>query len=184
MAGSEKRLVVAVVGDAVPALGGADYRAAGLDDLGGGGEALHSLVEVEVQGIAAVGSDYHVKGLGGVGRMATLRAKAQAEACSAKSSPAWTLVMRCASSTVTSMLKVTPVSRAMRRMASWTGFPAVTAHVALGWPMRGAEWSFMMVSTPARPGADHLGAAAEPGEEVGLDEAEGYADVGLQPNVG
>ena len=30
-------------------------------------------------------------------------------------------------------------------------------------------------------GGDHLGAAAETGEEVGLDKSEGYADVGLHP---
>src|SRR3712207_2697811 len=57
---------VAVGWEAVVAAGDGDYEAAVGDDLGGGGHALHRLVEVLVEGVAAVGGDdYRVLVLAG-----------------------------------------------------------------------------------------------------------------------
>ena len=53
--------VRAVVRQAVPALRRADDRAARPHDLGGGRHALHGLVEVLVERIAAVGRDHDVE---------------------------------------------------------------------------------------------------------------------------
>ena len=65
------------------------------------------------------------------------------------------------------------------RTKSCTGLPSVRSQVAAGSAIRAGLCASRMVSVAARPGQTPFGPAAEPGEEVGLDEAGADAHVGL-----
>jgi len=65
----------------------------------------------------------------------------------------------------------------MARTPSWTGLPSITPQIDFGWPILAAECSSRTVSIAARPGATIFGPPEKTGEEMGLDESGGEADV-------
>ncbi len=78
-------------------------------------------------------------------------------------------------------MKSTPVDSAMARTASCTGLPTVTPQVAFASPMRQRVVEHESRLEPRETGSVQLRAAAEPGEEVRLDETGRDADVRVDP---
>ena len=87
--------------------------------------------------------------------------------CTAKISPAATLVIRRSRLIATSTLKCTPTRAAMRRTASCIGLPSVTPHRARGLPIISASCSRMVVRNPASPGATSFGPPLNPAKKCG-----------------
>jgi hypothetical protein len=169
-----------VPGEAVAALGGADDRAALLDDRGRRGHALDRLVEVLVERVAGVARDHDVEGLGhrAHGRGARRGARGRVHG------PQLARERR-----DDALLAVEDhVEREVGRARGGDRTDVVVHRVALDAPprRRGMADASGVVEhehrvEPREPGRHHLGAAAEAGEEVRLDEAGGDPHVGLHP---
>ena len=101
------------------------------------------------------------------GCIASRRATAHAALCTAKSSPAYMLVMRLSRLIVTSTEKSTPDIFAISRTASCIGLPSVTAKRELGCPIIAASCKRMIVEKAASPGATILGPPLNPAKKCG-----------------
>ena len=169
-----------MVGDAVPTLGGADYGAAGFDDLGGSGEALYGLVQVQVERVAAVGGDHYVERLGcgahgdAAGELAGVGVLGE-EFPGMDAGDAVLVIHGYVYPEADTRVTGDLANGIVYRVALGDGPGGVVVADEGG----GMELHYGLDARETR--GDHFRAAAESGEEMGLDEAKGYADVGVQP---